>query len=103
MKCEEVLGRKLHSRLARSGLSPLLTKLAIELICDVRITAWNVAPNAEQVGSWRSNRGGGAAIMSLIQSTRINGHDPYACLKDMLTQAGTAGPRVSEIEQLLPH
>ena len=35
--------------------------------------------------------------MSLIQSARMNGHDPYAYLKDVLTQ------RASEIGQLLPH
>ncbi|SDN55458.1 IS66 C-terminal element [Pseudomonas azotoformans] len=38
--------------------------------------------------------------MSLIQSVRINGHDPYACLKDVLTRLQTQ--RVSEIDQLLP-
>ncbi|WP_154819621.1 transposase domain-containing protein, partial [Enterobacter hormaechei] len=27
-----------------------------------------------------------AAIMSLIQSARNNGHDPYAYLKDVLTR-----------------
>lgn len=42
-----------------------------------------------------------AAIMSLIQSTRINGHDPYAYLKDLLTWLPTQ--RASEIDQLLPH
>ena len=38
--------------------------------------------------------------MSLIQSVRINGHDPYAYLKDVLTRLQTQ--RVSEIDQLLP-
>ena len=42
-----------------------------------------------------------AAIMSLIQSARLNGHDPYAYLKDILTRLPTQ--RASEIEQLLPH
>jgi len=27
-----------------------------------------------------------AAVMSLIQSARMNGHDPYAYLKDVLTR-----------------
>jgi hypothetical protein len=40
-------------------------------------------------------------IMSLIQSARLNGHDPYAYLKDVLTRLPTQ--RASEIEQLLPH
>lgn len=35
--------------------------------------------------------------MSLIQSARMNGHDPHAYLKDVLTH------RASEIGQLLPH
>ncbi|CRM68118.1 hypothetical protein [Pseudomonas sp. 58 R 3] len=39
--------------------------------------------------------------MSLIQSARLNGHDPYAYLKDVLTRLPTQ--RASEIEQLLPH
>ncbi len=38
--------------------------------------------------------------MSLIQSARMNGHDPYACLKDVLTRLPTQ--RASEIGQL-PH
>ena len=42
-----------------------------------------------------------AAIMSLIQSARMNGHDPYVSLKDVLTRLPTQ--RASEIEQLLPH
>jgi transposase len=42
-----------------------------------------------------------AAIMSLIQSARLNGHDPYAYLKDVLTRLPTQ--RASEIDQLLPH
>jgi len=42
-----------------------------------------------------------AAIMSLIQSARMNGHDPYAYLKDVLTWLPTQ--RDSKIEQLLPH
>ncbi|MCR8718021.1 IS66 family transposase, partial [Pseudomonas syringae] len=42
-----------------------------------------------------------AAIMSLIQSARINGHDPYAYLKDVLTRLPTQ--RASEVDQLLPH
>jgi len=47
-------------------------------------------------------RGGkrAAAIMSLIQSARMNGHDPYAYLKDVLTRLPTQ--RASKIDQLLP-
>ena len=39
--------------------------------------------------------------MSLIQSARLNGHDPYVYLKDVLTRLPTQ--RASELEQLLPH
>lgn len=50
-----------------------------------------------------SLRGGqrAAAVMSLIQSARINGHDPYAYLKDVLERLPTQ-PN-SRIEELLPH
>lgn len=51
-------------------------------------------------GSLRSGKRA-AAIMSLIQSARMNGHDPYAYLKDVLTRLRTQ--RASEIGQLLPH
>jgi len=43
----------------------------------------------------------GCSPMSLIQSARLNGHDPYAYLKDVLTRLPTQ--RAIEIEQLLPH
>jgi transposase len=42
-----------------------------------------------------------AAIMSLIRSAQLNGHDPYAYLKDVLTRLPTQ--RASAIAELLPH
>jgi hypothetical protein len=51
-------------------------------------------------GSLRSGKRA-AAIMSLIQSARLNGHEPYSYLKDVLTRLPTQ--RASEIDQLLPH
>ena len=51
-------------------------------------------------GSLRSGKRA-VAIMSLIQSARMNGHDPYAYLKDVLTRLPTQ--RASEVGQLLPH
>ena len=42
-----------------------------------------------------------AAIKSLIQSARLNGHDPYAYFKDVLTRLPTQ--LNSRIEALLPH
>lgn len=50
-----------------------------------------------------SLRGGqrAAAVMSLIQSAKLNGHDPYAYLKDVLDRLPTQP--ASRIEELLPH
>jgi transposase len=42
-----------------------------------------------------------AAITSLIQSAKLNGHDPYVYLKDVLERLPTQ--RASDIGQLLPH
>jgi hypothetical protein len=42
-----------------------------------------------------------AAVMSLIQSARMNGHDPHVYLKDVLTRLPTH--RNSRIDELLPH
>jgi transposase len=42
-----------------------------------------------------------AAIMSLIRSAQLNGHDPYVYLKDVLTRLPTH--RADDIDQLLPH
>lgn len=42
-----------------------------------------------------------AAVMSLIQSAKLNGHDPYAYLKDVLARLPTH--KNSQIAELLPH
>src|SRR5208282_6947337 len=42
-----------------------------------------------------------AAIMSLIQSAKLNGHDPYRYLKDVLERLPTQP--ASQLEELLPH
>ena len=42
-----------------------------------------------------------AAIMSLIQSVKLNGHDPYAYLKDVLHRLPTH--KNSQTAELLPH
>jgi transposase len=42
-----------------------------------------------------------AAVMSLIQSAKLNGHDPYRYLKDVLARLPTQ-PN-SRIDELLPH
>ena len=43
----------------------------------------------------------GAAIMSLIHSARLNGHDPQAYLKDVLERLPTH--KAKDIDELLPH
>ena len=42
-----------------------------------------------------------AAVMSLIQSAKLTGHDPHASLKDVLTRLPMH--MNSQIEELLPH
>ena len=42
-----------------------------------------------------------AAVMSLIQSAKLNGHDPYAYLKDVVARLLTQ--KNSRIDELLPH
>jgi hypothetical protein len=51
-------------------------------------------------GSLRAGKRG-AAVMSLIHSARINGHDPYAYVRDVLERLPTQ--RASQIGELLPH
>jgi hypothetical protein len=42
-----------------------------------------------------------AAVMTLIQSAKVDGHDPYAYLNDVLTRLPTQP--VNRIDQLLLH
>jgi transposase len=42
-----------------------------------------------------------AAVMSLVHSARLNGHDPYAYLKDVLERLPTQP--ASRVQDLLPH
>ena len=42
-----------------------------------------------------------AVVMSLLQSAKLNGHDPWAYLKDVLTRLPTQ--LNSRIGELLPH
>jgi hypothetical protein len=51
-------------------------------------------------GSLRSGQRA-VAIMSLIQSAKLNGHEPYAYLKDVLARLPTQ--KASAIGELLPH
>ncbi|WP_347906175.1 transposase [Pseudomonas purpurea] len=68
---------------------------------DNQIRPWALGrSNWLFAGSLRSGKRA-AAIMSLIQLARLNGHDPYAYLKDVLTRLPTQ--RASTITELLPH
>ncbi len=65
-----------------------------------------IRPIAVDRGNWLfagSLRAGqrAAAVMSLIQSARLNGHDPYAYLRDVMDRLPT-WPN-SRIAELLPH
>jgi hypothetical protein len=51
-------------------------------------------------GSLRSGQRA-AAVMTLIQSAKLNGHDPYAYLKDVLTHLPTQ--KNNAVDELLPH
>ena len=42
-----------------------------------------------------------AAVMTLVQSAKLNGHDPYAYLKNVLTRLPTHP--ASRVDELLPH
>ena len=42
-----------------------------------------------------------AAVMSLVHTAKLNGHDPYAYLKDVLERLPTQP--ASRIEELLPY
>jgi len=46
-------------------------------------------------------RVGAAVVMSLLQSAKLSGHEPWAYLKDVLTRLLTQ--LNSRIEELLPH
>ncbi len=66
-----------------------------------QIRSWAVGRgNWLFAGSLRSGQRA-ANIMSLIQSAKLNGHDPYAYLKDVLTRLPTQ--KNNQLDELLPH
>jgi len=66
-----------------------------------RIRPWALGrKNWLFAGSLRSGQRA-AAVMSLIQTAKLNGHEPYAYLKDVLTRLPTQ--KHSAIQELLPH
>ncbi len=69
--------------------------------CENQIRPWATGrKNWLFAGSLRAGQRS-AAIMSLIQSAKLNGHDPFAYLKDVLTRLPTH--KASDIGTLLPH
>ena len=65
-----------------------------------------IRPVAQGRANWlfvASERGGhaAAALYSLIESAKANGHNPYAYLRDVLTRLPVT--KVKDIDALLPH
>jgi hypothetical protein len=46
-------------------------------------TVWDAGQNWLFAGSLRAGQRA-AVVMSVIQSAKLNGHDPYRCVKDVL-------------------
>jgi transposase len=77
-----------------------------DLPCDNNWVENQIRPIAIGRNNWLfagSLRAGkrAAAIMSLVHSARLNGHDPYAYLKDVLERLPTQP--ASRVQELLPH
>jgi transposase len=69
--------------------------------CENQIRPWAIGrANWLFAGSLRSGKRA-AALMTLIQSTRLNDYDPYAYLKDVLARLPTQ--KASGLTELLPH
>lgn len=96
------ISRALDYRLKRSAaLSRYLNDGAVSIDNNWADTQTGLGrKNWLFAGSLRSGKRA-VAVMSLIQSARLNGHDPYACLKDVFTRLPTE--RASEIDQKLSH
>jgi len=60
---------------------------------------WVAVHGCSRAASWRANAP--AVVMSLVQSAKLCGHDPYAYLKDVLERLPTH--MASRIDDLLPH
>lgn len=74
--------------------------------CDNNWVENQIRPIAIGRGNWLfagSLRAGkrAAAIMSLVHSAKLNGHDPYVYLRDVMDRLPTQP--ASRIEELLPH
>jgi hypothetical protein len=82
--------------LDRVGQRDIKNLFALEASCNYV----HDASNWLFAGSLRAGKRA-AAIMTLIRSAQLNGHDPLAYLKDVLTRLPTH--RAADVAQLLPH
>jgi len=105
----DALGRKAIEEAARiRRIAPLLPRF----LEDARLPIDN-NHDEQQIRPWATGRKNwlfagtlaagrrAAVITSLIQSAKLNGHDPYAYLTDVLERLPTQ--RIGDIGQLLPH
>ena len=88
---------KITASAVNDGRQPTLTKIAATAQDGI---AERLRNNWLFAGSLRAGQRA-AAVMSLIQSARLNGHDAYAYLKDILERLPTQS--ASRIKELLPH
>jgi hypothetical protein len=83
----------------RDVIASHLRKTGNSRICAETRSGENVRHLLGQDGGQPWKRA--AAIMSLIQTAKLNGHDPNAYLKDVLQRLPTQ--RARDIGELLPH
>ncbi|MCB4363315.1 transposase [Hydrogenophaga taeniospiralis] len=69
--------------------------------CENQIRPWALGRKAWLFAGSELAGQRAAVVMSLVQSAKLHGHDPWACLKDVLTRLPTH--LNSRIDELLPH
>ena len=84
------------TRLLDDGMMPIDNNAVENLIRPLAIGRKNWLFVGSEIAGRRA-----AAVMSLIHSARLNGHDPHAYLKDVLERLPTH--KAKDIEDLLPH
>jgi hypothetical protein len=89
------------SNLDTAPLEPMPTIVDYSFLPDIgRMNGNSPSANWLLAGSLRAGQRA-AAIMGLIRSAQLNGHDPYVYLKDVFTRLPTH--RDDDIAALLPH
>ena len=83
------------TRLVDDGMMPIDNNAVENLIRPLAIGRKNWLFVGSEIAGRR------AAVMSLIHSARLNGHDPHAYLKDVLERLPPH--KAKDIEDLLPH